>query len=539
MAKISKTTREIELMIIARYVCFAVLTFEEDRIIKSIYDVCTSERFNPSISQKLIKIWSCTKGLRKFEERFENEEADEKTKDPIEVLDEIVRDVDSNVVYLLCDFHPYLEDPTVRRKIKDTIQFCEISGRKTIIFISPVFELPIELEKYISIIDFDLPYSEDLKEELNNVITQIVENDKFLEDDRKKIASLQEEDKEKVVKSLQGLTMLEASRVLSRSIVATKTFDCKMMLDEKKQIIRKAGILEYFSTDIDLSQVGGFPILKNWLINRKEAFSDKAREFGLPEPKGILLLGIPGTGKSLCAKAMGNFLTLPLLRFDVGKVFGALVGSSEERVRQVVKTAESIAPCILFIDEIEKGFSGVQSSTFSDSGTTARVFGSFISWMQDKKAPVFVVATANDVSLLPPEFLRKGRFDEIFFMDLPSDQEREEIFKIHFIARKQDYERFDLQRLISLTHDFNGAEIEQSIISGLYIAFAQKIELQQKHVEIAIKEMIPLSTTMKEQIEQLRTWASRRARSASFQTITDREDIKRKISQLEMLESPE
>ena len=267
-----------------------------------------------------------------------------------------------------------------------------------------------------------------------------------------------------------------------------------------------------------MKEVGGLEQLKEWLIKRGKAFSPAAREFGLPEPRGILLLGIPGCGKSLTAKAISSMWQLPLLKLDVGKVFSSLVGSSEENVRRAIATAESIAPSILWLDEMEKGFSGLSSSGQTDGGTTARVFGTFLTWLQEKKTPVFVVATCNNVKELPPELLRKGRFDEIFFVDLPSKEERKDIIKIHLEKRHRNPADFEIDKIADNTKEFAGSELEEIVVSGLYDAFDEGIDLQQKHLDTAISTMVPLSKTMGDQIKSIREWAKIRARKASNTT---------------------
>jgi SpoVK/Ycf46/Vps4 family AAA+-type ATPase len=261
--------------------------------------------------------------------------------------------------------------------------------------------------------------------------------------------------------------------------------------------------------------VGGLAVLKEWLNKRAAAFTAEARAFGLPAPKGILMLGVQGCGKSLCAKAVSNLWQLPLLRFDMGRMFGSLVGSSEENVRRAIAVAESVAPAILWVDEIDKAFAGSQGSGSTDGGTTARVFGTFLTWLSEKTAPVFVVATANDISQLPPELLRKGRLDEIFFVDLPSPEERKEIFRIHINKRKRDAEKFDLPALSLASTDFSGAEIEEAVNSALYDAFYSQTELATENVLTTISQTVPLAKTMDEQINRLRSWAEGRARNAS------------------------
>jgi SpoVK/Ycf46/Vps4 family AAA+-type ATPase len=282
--------------------------------------------------------------------------------------------------------------------------------------------------------------------------------------------------------------------------------------------VRKSGVLEYYDASETMQDVGGLDLLKDWLRKRRAAFSQEARAFGLPAPKGVLLLGVQGTGKSLSAKAIANLWNLPMLRLDVGRVFGSLVGASEANMRAAIRTAEAVAPCILWIDELEKGFAGVQGSGVSDSGTTARVFATFLTWMQDKRAPVFVVATANDVSQLPPELLRKGRFDEIFFIDLPTAAEREQIFAIHLRKRGRDPQHYDLKRLAAATEGFSGAEIEQVVVAGLFTAFDAGRELTTDDMLEEVRHTVPLAVMMREEIEELRTWAQLRTRPASSRT---------------------
>jgi SpoVK/Ycf46/Vps4 family AAA+-type ATPase len=277
-------------------------------------------------------------------------------------------------------------------------------------------------------------------------------------------------------------------------------------------------LLEYYEPDSAMKDVGGLELLKEWLEQRTKSFSDRAKEFGIPAPKGVLLLGVQGCGKSLVAKAIAATWNLPLLKLDVGRIFGSLVGQSEENIRKAIKVSESVAPCILWADELEKGFAGVSGGGVSDSGTTARVFSTFLTWMQEKTAPVFLIATANDVTSLPPEMLRKGRFDEIFFVDLPDRRERQQIFKIHLEKKKRDPKNYDLKELATAAEGFSGAEIEQVIFGALYMAFDEDRELEQKDLLQETKNVVPLSVMMREEIDELRTWAEMRTRAASKNT---------------------
>ncbi|MGN0632192.1 MAG: AAA family ATPase, partial [Ruminococcus sp.] len=279
----------------------------------------------------------------------------------------------------------------------------------------------------------------------------------------------------------------------------------------------KTGVLEFVKTDLALDDIGGLENLKKWLLRRNNAWSEQAKRYHLPAPKGVLITGVPGCGKSLTAKAMSAIWGLPLIKLDMGKIFGSLVGSSEENMRKAIATAEAVAPCVLWVDEIEKGFSGLKSG--GDSGTSARVFGTFLTWMQEKTAPVFVIATANDISALPPELLRKGRFDEIFFTDLPTRSERAKIFALHIRKRTENSEIAHnisitpecCNELADLTKGYVGAEIEQIVIAAMYEAFYNDRGLEKEDIVKCIRETVPLSATQKEQILALREWASERA----------------------------
>jgi len=490
--------REIDILIRARYPLIFIISYEEERVEKFLYTL--SQKQN-----KQFYTWSVTNGICPFGENKVNEA----TKDPLSALNYIEKQTGS-VIFLLKDFHPFLSDPTIVRKLRDLVENLK-STYETLIFVSPVLNVPVELEKDIAIVDFALPSREDIEKLLDNIIETVSEKKTV------KI-NITPQIKEKLVDAALGLTLNEAENAFARAIVADKTLDerdVNVILEEKKQVIRKSGILDYFYTEENMDNVGGLENLKEWLNKRKMAFTQKAKDFGLPEPKGILLVGVQGCGKSLTAKAVANLWGLPLLRFDVGKVFSGVVGSSEENMRKAIKIAESISPVILWIDEIEKSLSGIESSAFSDAGTSARVFGTFITWLQEKTKPVFVIATANNIRQLPPELLRKGRFDEIFFVDLPSFEERKEIFAIHLRKRKRDPEKFDLDLLARESENYSGAEIEQAIIDGLFDAFVENRDLTTEDILRNIRKTIPLFNTMREEIMELREWARTRARPAS------------------------
>ncbi len=321
-----------------------------------------------------------------------------------------------------------------------------------------------------------------------------------------------------MVRSSQGLSLERIRRVLARAVAThgeLRSADVELILEEKRQTIRQTQILEFYPTTEQISDIGGLDNLKEWLLRRGGAFSDRARQYGLPHPRGLLLVGIQGTGKSLTAKAIAHHWHLPLLRLDVGRLFAGLVGESESRTRQMIQLAEALAPCVLWIDEIDKAFGGVDSK--GDGGTTSRVFGTFITWLAEKNSPVFVVATANNIQALPPEMLRKGRFDEIFFVGLPSQSEREEIFTVHLSRlRPHNLKNYDLQRLAYETPDFSGAEIEQSLIEAMHLGFSQNRDFTTDDIVEAASQIVPLARTAQEQIQVLQNWAAAgKARMAS------------------------
>lgn len=493
-----KPQEEIEVLIRAKYPILYVVTWEEQRVSEAIESI--SHRLNMKAY-----VWSLTQGMRPTITEKPSNPA-HKLSAELEALAQIhTATVPS--VFILRDFHHYMNDIRVIRLLRD------LSGRlrgksQCIVITAPLLKLPVDLEKDITVVDFGLPGAEEISEVLDTVLKAIETKTSVSKD-------LSEDVREQIIKSCQGLTLDEVESVFARSLVEKKSLDIDIILEEKKQIVRKSGLLEYYAATQNMSDVGGMEYLKEWLHQRTQAFTDKAQDFGLPAPKGVLLLGVQGCGKSLVAKAIASAWNLPMLKMDVGKIFGSLVGQSEENVRRAISVAESVAPCVLWADELEKGFAGVHSSSFSDSGTTARVFATFLTWMQDKTAPVFLIATANDVSKLPPELLRKGRFDEIFFIDLPDRNERIDIFRIHLTKRKRNPGDFNLEELADITGGFSGAEIEQLVIGALFTAFNSNRELLQEDLIAEAKTVVPLSAMMREEISDLREWARMRCRPAS------------------------
>ena len=490
----SAINQELETLIRARYPIIYVVSWEEERVEEAI------RRIGADRGKKVFQ-WTITQGMV-----LNPSTRNDSTREPLAALDFIMESREP-AIFLLKDFHPFLSDVTYIRRLRDLTLALKKSF-KTIIILAPALKLPLELEKEITVVEYSLPSLEDLDQLLESIIQSVKSNTQI-------DVTLSHAEREHILKAAQGLTANEAENVFAKSLVEKRKFDVDVVLSEKEQIIRKSGILEYYPATEAFSNVGGMDMLKDWMEKRTVAFTEKARAFGLPSPKGVLMLGVQGCGKSLSAKAVASLWRLPLLRMDVGKIFGGIVGQSEENIRKAIRMAESTAPNVVWIDELEKGFSGTQSSGISDGGTTARVFGTFISWLQDKTAPCFVVATANDVSALPPELLRKGRFDEIFFVDLPSETERKEIFDIHLKKRKRDPAGFDLDELSKATAGFSGAEIEQVVISSLYDAFDAHSDITTEMLVSTCREQVPLSVTMAERISMLRDWAANRARMAS------------------------
>jgi ATP-dependent 26S proteasome regulatory subunit len=493
--------RELDTLVRARYPLIHLASWEEQRLEVVLEDLARNQG-------KALHAWSATQGLRRLQGARYVPPV-EGTKDPVEALQAIQKLSEPSLV-VLKDFHPFLNDPIVVRWLRELAHHLKTTYT-TLVLLSPSLSIPVELEKEISVLDVPLPGYEDLKQLLAEIVQVLRKGNRTVVDlDRAQAAAL--------IKAAQGLTLSEAENAFAKAIAKDDRLDAsdvQLILDEKRQVIRKSGLLEYYPVQEGLRQVGGLDHLKYWLGRRAPAFSEAARAFGLPEPKGLLLLGVQGCGKSLTAKAVAAQWNLPLLRLDVGRIFSGLVGSSEENLRKAIQVAESVAPAVVWIDEIEKGLSGMSSSGMTDSGVTARVFGGLLTWLQEKTAPVFVIATANRIEALPPELLRKGRFDEIFFVDLPAPDERREIFDIHLRRRRRDPGRFDLGELARLSEAFSGAEIEQVVVEGLYHAFADGKELEQAHLVGAIAETLPLATTMKEEIARQRDWARSRTRPAS------------------------
>ncbi|MCL5037437.1 MAG: AAA family ATPase [Chloroflexi bacterium] len=493
--------KDLSLLIRSRYPIIYLSTLEEDRSLKTLENIARSEG-------RELRTWRCTSGLSG---------SGGATTDLLAALGQISKEAAKPSLFMLYDVHPYLENPMILRKLRDLAELLKTT--QSALFLvspSPLVKVPEELADEIWVVDYPLPAISDLSALMDRTTSNFSDRVRLTPSGR-----------ERLLESLLGLTEKAAERVILKAFLAGGELnenDISLIQSEKKQILRRTGILEYYTSGETLEDVGGLDVLKKWLKKRGDAFSEEARAYCLPSPRGLILFGVQGCGKSLVAKAVANLWRLPLLRLDIGSVFGGLVGESESKIRQAISVAESLSPCILWIDELDKAFAGVRGYQ-GDSGTQNRVFATFITWLQEKKKPVFVVATANNPGELPPELLRRGRFDEIFFVDLPGKLEIEEIFQVHLARRQRDPLNYDLKSLAKQCEGMSGAEIEQVIIDALFEAFTEKDTLKDEHLTAMIsgdknrdiEPFVPLSSLMKEDIESLRSWARGRARWASRQ----------------------
>jgi SpoVK/Ycf46/Vps4 family AAA+-type ATPase len=493
-----KFNDELALFLKARYPIIYINTIEEDRV-----EYIIRKNIKTNLNRSIYS-WDFVDGYT----NNPNNEGFAK-RNPLQALELVERlNAETPALFILKDFNRFLTDLSISRKLRNISRILKLQP-KTIIIIGSDLTIPKELQDLLTILQFQLPLEDEISQELNRLIKSLnIKIDPQLF--------------ENLTRACQGLSLERIRRVLSKIIATYKTIDnnsIAILLSEKKQIISQTEILEYTSVDEKITNLGGLDNLKDWLRKRRTAFGIQASNYGLPTPRGLLLVGIQGTGKSLTAKAIANEWQLPLLKLDVGKLFGGIVGESESRLRQMINVAETISPCILWIDEIDKAFSSTESK--GDSGTSNRVLATFVSWLSEKKKPVFVIATANNIDLLPLEIIRKGRFDEIFFLDLPKKEEREEIFKIHLEEfRPKSWESFDYIKLADLSESFSGAEIKQSIIEGMYHAFYEKREFTTDDICMALNESIPLANLESNQMVKLQNWASSgRIRLASSKTI--------------------
>ncbi len=483
--------RNLQLLIKSRTTLIWIKTREEERLEKLINFSCEG------LNIKRFICWDCVngiKGLKNEEGKFSN--------NPLGVLNWLKeQSSDIATVLLVKDFHKFYDDPSINRTIKELSSALKETSNNLIIS-SHLFPSSEELDELMTILNLPLPDQKELKDLIKKIAINTYSN-------------LGEQDLNELSIASSGLTEIKVKQVTAKALAQRGKIskeDIKDILEEKKQVIARSEILEFFEAKSSQDDIGGLDVLKVWLNQRYRAFSKEARDYGLPIPKGVLLVGAQGTGKSLTAKSISRSWSMPLLRLDVGRLFSSLVGSSEARTRETISRAEAMSPCILWIDEIDKGFGG---DARSDGGTSQRVLASLLTWMSEKESAVFVIATANAIDKLPAELLRKGRFDEIFFLDLPNSEERLSILDLHLKKRRPSYS-FPLTTIIDRTDGFSGAELEQAVIEGMHISFSENRELMEKDLIKAVSELVPLSRTAKEQIDLLKEWSSTgRARSAS------------------------
>ena len=482
---------ELGLLLRARFTLMIVTTAEEDRAIRLILEQAEG-------ASRPVLVWDIASGFVSPSNGPVPAAAD-----PMTALD-AVKALDGNHIVVLKDFHDFWADARIKRRLRNLAEELKFT-RKSLVILTPIFDIPRELADDAVRITLDGPNLSELDEILAGL-----ESTPGLRND------LTPDGRDRLLQAAIGLSANEALRSFSKAIVGDGVLnddDVLAVTAEKQEIIKGSGALEYYPATTSAADVGGLETLKEWIRLRQRAFGQEAREYGLPAPKGIALIGIPGTGKSLTAKAIGGMWRLPLIRLDIGAVFGSLVGESEERIRKALRLTEQIAPCVLWIDELEKAL----ASGGGDGGTSQRVVGTILTWMQDKKAPVFVVATANDISSLPPELLRRGRFDEVFFLDLPTFDERTEIIKVHLRKRGRNPDDFDLAALANQSALYVGAEIEQALIDAMYASFNEEREVTTEDFSRALRSLVPLSRSQREQIDNLRLWLTEgRAQSASF-----------------------
>jgi len=486
---------EFKLLLRARYPLIYIPTYEEERVEAAIREEAANQ------GNRAVYTWDFVDGYQ-----GNPNDAGFGRRNPLQALEFVEKlSASASAVLILRDYHRFLEDVAIARKLRNLARLLK-SQPKNIVLLSPRIAIPDDLSEVLTVLEFPLPAAPEIKAEIERLLIATGGN------------SLSAKVLDDLVRSCQGLSMERIRRVLARAIAThgeLQPEDVDLVLEEKRQTIRQTQILDFYPATEQISDIGGLDNLKDWLLRRGGSFTEKARQYGLPHPRGLMLVGIQGTGKSLTAKAIAHHWHLPLLRLDVGRLFGGLVGESESRTRQMIQVAEALAPCILWIDEIDKAFSGLGSR--GDAGTTSRVFGTFITWLAEKTSPVFVVATANDIQALPPEMLRKGRFDEIFFVGLPTQEERKAIFNVHLSRlRPHNLKSYEIDRLAYETPDFSGAEIEQTLVEAMHIGFSQNRDFATDDILEAASQIIPLARTAVEQIQKLQEWAaSGRARLAS------------------------
>lgn len=519
MANTGLKLKELEILSKASIPIVAIKTFEELRVLDDIYNTALE------IKKEIVQVWKQTTGLINFP--FHNASNNNETKHIQQCLDYLLHETPTDssfrAFYVILDIHPYIEDADIIRYLKDIAQEWALM-KKTLILVSPTLQIPDELSKVISVIDYRLPNKQFIETEIIPRYVNELKASGLCKGGKTgegvieifDIDNDEGSDVDTLADVVTGLTKDEIVKNFKVVTVKNKKFNksiARELLEEKKQIVKKSGLLEFL--EVDDIEVGGLKNLLEWAEHRSLAFSKKAREYGLPFPKGVFLMGVPGTGKTLFAKTMGKLWNMPVLKWDVSKMFASLQGQTESNVAMALQVAEACSPNILLIDECEKLFSGTGSSNMTDGGTGDRVMGQVLSWLQEKTAPVFVIATANSIKSLPPEFMRRGRFDELFFVGLPDPIERKEILEIHLRKRAITLTDTDTKRVVDLTKNFTGAEIESMVVDSMFIAFSENRSVSGKDLVKAAQLIKPIYLSQKEVVSAMIKWANDRARIAN------------------------
>ena len=433
------------------------------------------------------------------------------TFDPVQAL-ATMESMTLEAVFVLKDFHRHMDSPVIIRRLRDVGQKFS-ANRRTLILTAPSIQMPPELASLVEYLDLPLPDKDRLREIVHETYARLAKTYTLH-------LNLDGPGVDAVAANLRGLTEEEADRAVSQALVSRYAICPETITDvfeAKKDLLRRSGMLDFVDVSDSMSSVGGLGNPKSWLAQRRGAWEDAAHDFGLEPARGVIILGVQGCGKSMCARAIAGEWKLPLVKFDTAAVYDKFIGETEKRIQQVFKVAEGLAPCILWIDELEKVFAGSGPDSASvDAGVSSRILAAFLCWMQDRKAPVFVAATCNNVTALPPELIRKGRFDELFFVDLPNQAERKQIFSIQLTRKKRNPAEFDLDQVAAAARGYSGAEIDAAVQTALYAAFSSKQPLNTQTLLNALRATIPLSTTRAEEIDALREWARTRAVPASL-----------------------
>jgi SpoVK/Ycf46/Vps4 family AAA+-type ATPase len=498
-------------------------TVEEMRAVRLVRVACSSlnlATFEWSIASGLVRCGSDVgelvpevnrhSGAAAYEPHDGGAQGLYNSKEPAQALSNLEA-MSLEAAFVLKDFHRHMDDPVVVRRLRDVGQKFS-ANRRTVIITAPAITIPPELSSLVEFLELPLPDKQRLRQIIDETCVRVGKT-------RTLKRTLDQAGLDAMANNLRGLTEEEAERATSQAIVSRYGVTPETVtdiLDAKKELLRRSGMLEFIDVSESLGSVGGLDNLKRWLAQRRGTWEDSARDFGLEPPRGVIILGVQGCGKSMCARAIAGEWKLPLVKFDTAAIFDKYIGETEKRVQKVFRVTEGLAPCVFWIDELEKIFAGSGSDSASvDAGVSSRMLAAFLSWMQDRKAPVFVAATCNNVMGLPPELMRKGRFDELFFVDLPNQVERKQIYAIHLARRKRNPAEFDLDRVAAAAKGYSGAEIDAAVQTALYAAFSGKQNLQTQGLLDALKATVPLSTTRSEEIQALRAWAKERAVPAS------------------------